>query len=499
MATLQLKVRYRPLKIGFLVPLGDVAGLVTAARINTLLWGGIRNPILPIGGDERFTEQLLKLFNVDVLFPVTQNTDITAFTNKYPFLATIGHVAENIFFEDWYTKKQNIAVLDVLHLIDYYWATQLRHQPADFRSQFSLVEWAEDDPCASCLAIWIGSYPTDRNLEQDFPRAFEKGLKAQMFRIERTQPTPAALGETVSVLGLTEQRLDSTGWLTYEAGLYLGGSTDFEDLLSFWNLRAAGIALEYLPLDHLSRFSQCAQTWLSRLDSLPSRFRNDIGSVGFYSKPSTLQQVRELTKQFTLAKRQMFVTHSPTLWNGLNLIPSRTHFGSGNVLADVDRPHGRYVVSFSLPDKPINDEDPRRDISSQHLVAVVAPLVEFAYPDHTLKPPFIRQLNEFLSRQIVYDPWKLRVDHDGLALIQRVHETAEALYPVSTRDLIIKLLELAGIQAKMSAPGLIADKIIHGLRERDPLEACRVFKIRGVRKLLKEIRVGQTITWDQAL
>src|SRR6267142_3180906 len=128
MATLQLKVRYRPLKIGFLVPLGDVAGLVTAARINTLLWGGIRNPILPIGGDERFTEQLLKLFNVDVLFPVTQNTDITAFTNKYPFLATIGHVAENIFFEDWYTKKQNIAVLDVLHLIDYYWATQLRHR-----------------------------------------------------------------------------------------------------------------------------------------------------------------------------------------------------------------------------------------------------------------------------------------------------------------------------------------------------------------------------------
>jgi hypothetical protein len=499
MATLQLNVRYRPLKIGFLVPWGDTDALVKVAGINSLLWGGIRNPVFPVGTDDAFREQLMRLFNVDVLFPVGDTPETKAIIERHPFLATPGHIAEGIFYEDWHTKKQNVAVLDVLHLIDYYWREEFRHKPPTFRSPFSLADWVGKDACANCLAVSLGHFPTDQNLVHDYRVAFEKGLRAQIIRIEPTDKIPPALAEAVSVLGLTEQRLNEVGGSRYDAGVYVGAASDFEDLLTFWNLRAAGIALEYLPLDSADRFKDYSQAWLSRLDAFPSRFPGQTGHIGIYSKEATGEKARELSQQFTIRKHFSHLTSSPHLWNGLNIVPVRTYFSRDTALADVDRQYRKYTVSFSLPAKPISDDDSRADTGSQHLVALVDPLVEFAYPDHTLKPPFLRTLNEFLSRQITFDPWKLRVDPDGLALIQRAYESSETLYPVPTRALLVKLFDLAGIKAATSTPGLIADKIIHSMRETDPLEACRVFKIRGVRRLLKELRVGQAVTWEEAV
>ena len=53
MATTSLSVKYRPIKIGFLVRDGSIDDLVKAAGINTLLWGGIHNPIIPISATNK--------------------------------------------------------------------------------------------------------------------------------------------------------------------------------------------------------------------------------------------------------------------------------------------------------------------------------------------------------------------------------------------------------------------------------------------------------------
>jgi len=47
MATLSGYIRLRPLRIGFLVAPEDLASLRQIVRINTCLWGGIYNPIIP--------------------------------------------------------------------------------------------------------------------------------------------------------------------------------------------------------------------------------------------------------------------------------------------------------------------------------------------------------------------------------------------------------------------------------------------------------------------
>ena len=67
MATNSLSIKYRPIKIGFLIRDGSIDDLVKAAEINTLLWGGIYNPIIPVSKSNKdFSNQLLSLFSVDV-------------------------------------------------------------------------------------------------------------------------------------------------------------------------------------------------------------------------------------------------------------------------------------------------------------------------------------------------------------------------------------------------------------------------------------------------
>ncbi len=69
MATTTLSLKYRPIKIRFLVRNESVDDLVKAAGINTLLWSGIRSPIIPVPViNKDFSNQLISFF---LWFPTT--------------------------------------------------------------------------------------------------------------------------------------------------------------------------------------------------------------------------------------------------------------------------------------------------------------------------------------------------------------------------------------------------------------------------------------------
>ncbi|WP_448590307.1 hypothetical protein, partial [Thermodesulfobium sp.] len=119
MASINLSIKYRPVRIGFLVRDGSIDDLVKAAGINTLLWGGIYNPIIPVSTNSKFAEQLMNLFSVDILFPISHTKEIDDLIKKYSFLRVPDYYArytENIFYEDedWHTKKNIVRYLDSL-------------------------------------------------------------------------------------------------------------------------------------------------------------------------------------------------------------------------------------------------------------------------------------------------------------------------------------------------------------------------------------------------
>jgi len=486
MASINLSIKYRPARIGFLVRDGSIEDLVKSTGINTLLWGGIFNPIIPVFQDFKFAEQLMNLFSVDVLFPVSHTKEIDEFVKKYPFLEDPEHYTQNIFYEDWHTKKNIIGYLSSLDIVNYYCDKEFKYKPKKYKSNCTLVKWKGNDNLKNLFSILFGYFSEEYNLRDDFETAFLKGLKSKEIKILANNSVTKNLAETISPIGLTASELDGYGGTWRGNGVYIGNGNNFNDLLYFWNLRASGLALEFLPKDKVERFKNYIQLFIEKLDSIPNKNSKFDDWISIYYR-STDEKVKEIVKNFQHKKQFVF---SQISQNNLTLKPADFYFGSELILASIDKSYDRYVVSVSLPEKKfIIDKDGGTE--SEHLVVSIDPIGEFGYQEYTLKPPFIRQLNEFYSREIAFDPWKLRVEKDGIAEIIKVNDSSLSLYPISHQVLIQKIFELAGMKSEISQAGLITKRIIEKL---GGVDGGRVFKINGVRKLLQTLKTDDCIT-----
>jgi len=486
MASINLSIKYRPARIGFLVRDGSIEDLVKSTEINTLLWGGIYNPIIPVFQDLKFAEQLMNLFGVDVLFPVSHTKEIDEFVKKYPFLSDPEHYAQNIFYEEDHTKKNILGYLSSLNIVNYYWEKEFKHKPKKYKSKCALVKWEDNDDLKFLFPVLFGYFPTEYNLRDNFENGFLEGLRSREIKISANNPIPKNLTETISPIRLTASELDGYGDTWRGNGIYIGNGNDFNDLLYLWNLRASGLALEFLPKDKVERFKDYIQLFIEKLDSIPNKNSKFDDWISIYYR-STDEKVKEIVKNFQHKKQFVF---SQISQNKLTLKPADFYFEPQNILASVDKSYNHYVVSVSLPEKKfIIGKD--RDTEGEHLVVSIDPISEFGYPEYTLKPPFLRQLNEFYSREIAFDPWKLRVEKDGIAEIIKVNDSSLSLYPISHQVLIQKIFELAGIKSEVSQAGLITKRIIEKL---GGVDGGRVFKINGVRKLLQTLKTDDCIT-----
>jgi hypothetical protein len=138
-------------------------------------------------------------------------------------------------------------------------------------------------------------------------------------------------------------------------------------------------------------------------------------------------------------------------------------------------------VSFALSAKPFAGDV---WFHTQRLVASVSFLGNPFFNDdlHTLKPPYIPELNEFFGRAMhMYDT--IRVEPDGqVGIVIDAADSDASLMAIPTADLFSKVFGLAGYAAAPSAGGLLARQIISMM---GGLQGGRAFKIPGVRRLLK--------------
>jgi len=485
MASINLSIKYRPVRIGFLVQHGSIDDLVKAAGINTLLWGGIYNPIIPVSTNSKFAEQLMNLFSVDVLFPTSHTKEIDDLIKKYPFLRAPACCAENIFYEDWDTKKNIVWYLDSLNIVNYFWEKEFKHKPKKYKSNCALIRWEENDELKHLFQILFGYFPTEYNLKYDFENAFLEWLRSREIKISTNSSIPKNLAETISPIRLTASELIGYGGNWRGDGIYVGDENDFYDLLYFWNLRASGLFIEFLPKNKIKRFKKYIDAILERLNNTPNI--KDWIHV-YYRMPHS--EAENLVKELKSKKRFVFSPCDEIIWNGLNIKPADLYFGWENILASVDKSYNRYVVSVSLPEKKFI-VDKNRNVKQEYLIVSIDPISEFEFPEHTLKPPFIRQLNEFYSREIVFDPSKIRIAKDGIAAIIESNRNSLFLYPIPHQALIQKIFELVGLKSEISQAGLITKTIIKKL---EGVDGGRVFKINGVRKLLQTLKANESIT-----
>ena len=481
---------YRPVRIGWVVTGQSVEQLTTAAQWNSCLWGGRHNCMIP-AHDGALAKRLVSCFGVDVLIPVEQSADAAE------LIAAHDHLEHHRWRESIF-QRRGCEFADIRHAL----RRIVAHQDGETRTKIAIPMWRDDDPLAALFTLQLGRYPTPSNDIADYKTGVENAFGVTPIAIGVADPLPTSLFDHILPLALTQYDMSwepsHRGW--QGPGIVLGSSTDFDTLVMFWNLRAAGASLIFYDVNHAVRLKPFAEQFLSRYRTPAIGPPQQVTFWIRQDRPGDDSWKPDLN----LSNMPMSLAdgRGDVLWNGGNIEPRRPRFSAWHrdVVPSYSEESGNASASFSLPDRPFDDND-TQSLMQKFAVVVDASQHSGAAPDLTFETPFVPRLNEFYGRNFFSEHDAARseeghFDRGSVALITSVSTQRLQVSAFRVSDWMEAFFALCGLRIERSEPGLRCTRIIAQL---GGLQGCRVLKVRGVRALLREYGVDQHFTRSAAI
>jgi hypothetical protein len=288
---------------------------------------------------------------------------------------------------------------------------------------------------------------------------------------------------SLTAVGL-EHSLLSTFSPWSEPGFYYGDALDFANLVDFWNLLACDIDLFFYDPKSGERLQALVGAYSALLRGRPKRnpYPNDV---------TAWQKDRELKHDLSVFGAGISnPAFGPGIFNGLNLNPPVMTFPEKSVLGAASEDTLGTTVTFELPEKPYETDI---DLHSQMVVvSVSAPNIGKAM----LTSPFIPVLNEYYGRNAYFIYNKARAERGGLGIIQNVTSDQLTLRALPFPEVLSKIFDAFGIKAHPSPAGRVSARLID---QMGGLQGCRVFKIAGVRSLIKKYAPGESFERTEAI
>jgi hypothetical protein len=484
MDSLRVDICYRPLRIGWAIRAGDVDAFRSAARRSFALWGGRFNPMI-IADQEELAQNLVDLFRLDMIIPVGDSDIVKSFPQRFQHL--INPFFPKELFVGTSEGGARAQVLDIHNAL-----LHLRTKPeweAVKKKGVRLYTWGPDDPLADVFLMQFGQYPNADEIRINYYGLLKGAAEAAEVKIEATSTLTADVLEHPSISFLARYGLERhysvpAGW--DRPGFFSGDVKNLDDLVCCWNLRAADIPLWFVDPTHLARYGDIVEHWdnLMRNMAAARRFEFDP-KVAVWVRRESLNEEKmaeafaAVLKPFGKKEFMLFPVGVDSL-NGSSVRPPMMHFGQVSTLGVVGTEFGKSKISFAFDDKPFCSDV---WFHTQHLVASLS-FIGGLYGDeeHILVPPFIPELNEFYARSQHFHYNKLRSESDRIGLVIDATEASSFIYALPVSDLVEKVFDLAGFTSKLSVGGLIARQLI---AQFGGVDGARVFKIPGVRRLLK--------------
>jgi hypothetical protein len=474
MDTLRVDIYYRPLRIGWVIQSGDIGAFRQAVRLSHTLWGGRFNPILMADREDE-ARRLIDLFRVDLLLPIGDSDVVKDFPKQFPYLI-------NPFFHDSIfvgSEKEKIRaqLLDVHNALTYLHGKP--EQKAINDKGFRAYNWQADDPLSDVFLMQFGSYPQGDEIGIDYQTLLTQVFDVTQFDITPNSPIPADTLDHPSIAYLARHALKrhySVQPGRDTPGFFVGEASNLDDLVCHWNLRAADIALWFVDPAHLDRYADIIPEWERAVRQSVAHRHEWDRRLAVWTRRENLEVARQPFGQLQLSVCPV----SEHSWNGLNVWPPAMSFDRVSVLGVFGRDRGQPKVSFALTDKPFCGET---WFHTQHLVASVS-FIGGLYGDeqYTLRPPYIPELNEFYARTMHFHYNKLRIESERVGIVIDAADTDAWLHALPVADLVERIFGMAGYYTKLSNGGLITRQLISRL---GGLQGARVFKIPGVRRLLR--------------
>lgn len=485
MSSLSIRLRYRPIRIGWCVERGDFDAFRRSMRRSFSLWGGRYNPIIPIDDPEE-ARGLVNLFRVDCLYAASNTDAVKAFIETQVHLPWPNYQRGFVIDRGQAGKTSTFA--DLIAPLRMLFEEHFKNNPhAD--PLVVLHEWRDEDPLADILLATFGALPSVEETAQDYRGLLKQHLRAPVQRAAPDQPIALLEIGQMSLagfngVGLQQHYAVQSSWR--HAGFYLGDVTDFDDIVSFWNLRATDIPLFFYDSVHAARLDHLRDQWLNRIPQVINSDRRRGTAIW-----SRTERAPEELSGFGDA--QMYCRVGPTLWNGLNVKAPIMMFGAENALASVDDKAESPSISFAIPNSPLKDDG---GLSSQQFVVSVEPGIGlFGNERFTLHLPFLPALNEFYGRNAIVDWNKARAEPGSLGVIVGGSTHDLRIRAIETRQLFENIFAAVGIAASPSSAGLVCNRLI---RQMGGVDGCRVFRIGGVRDLIEGYSPDQSFTTSAA-
>lgn len=492
MPSFSLTVAHRPVRVGFLVRAKSADDFVEAVSVCTSLWGGLHNPILPVSGDESpWIETIVRRFLVDVLASASDPSAFSEIKDEFKHLQGPYSMTwkQPFLLSEMGGEGPAFSLVDIAQPLSHYWIKEWRHVS---ETPALLPVCSQTNPLAAMYAASFGRFPEAGSAYPSLEEGFRRSTKATPVDLEAEAPRKewheGLWPIMATTLGLTHHASEAR---FLDSGCVIGDGVNVDHLTFFWNLRAAGADVIFIPRDNIEPFLPLVESHLRRILGRPSRWGTDserlfeIWQPGGFGEglgmdreevPEAIADVIKGSAKLVVGSLSDVTWIQPTLGNLPPTAEPRA------VLATFDERYGGPYISADLSSRPFSEAEMSRSREWQYWAWAIESTPSALPEETTLRLPLLRDLNDWFSRALTpAEPGGLRVQPRGFDLIKHVNETALGLSPLSVDALLAKLFERAGMEIKRSFAGEVTHRVVETI---GGLRPGSIFKITGVRKLL---------------
>lgn len=467
----------RPIKVGFVVNPNDASAIRKAIEVNTFLWGGQYNPLIPLYNRkprhwsdlpfERFDRRTvlqgyLSAFDPDFVVPVGDiKLDRTAMGGRQQL--RLEHVLGDV--EHHGAPSVGAGLFETL---DHFAATELRFvRSRPIRFQLPRISERQDLFLAAVFGSLAGS----------LARIFDDGYGvhlgveyvtcgcADYFRL--LEPDNLFLRRMTSLF-LSPKRYPAWG---HETCVFLCDPDKTSDILDYWNLRALGWAVFPLPRkaiaeqplrDHVARL---VERTFAPYRSNPNLYAR---TTLLKSRHCTKEEAQAFVRSLNLAPTQGPAQPKIVLQGWYPRVWDRRYWQSDDAICctveagqmenefpdDVDE-----MLRFSVA-PPVCIDDLRRQAGprSANVVNVRS------YSSRTPLAEVIPECDRTMCRAIQsHDGRQWRFSEHGLVFLANYANESVWMGPPDAQRTFLDWMEWQGWEVKPSAPGHLATQLIRSL------------------------------------